>query len=194
MKCEFNGCEQTGVLGNPRDGETFWPNHSEVCPRRLVSCSHCSKEVTFDSLEQHEASCNFRPLTCEHCRDVTIRAKDMTKHAKVCDKFPVECKECGVKVARAEMAHHHSDVCLIACANKCNAKITRSAQEEHDDTQCPNVEVSCDFEAVGCKVQVLRRNLGKHLKSDGHQHSMLMLESIEVCLLPFQLSINTTFS
>ena len=77
------------------------------------------------------------------------------KHYDVCQEFPLKCKQCG------------------------DETIKRMDMHRHKEELCPEGEVTCPFEEIGCKVDDLRqKDEAKHMEENSVNHQLLMLNSI----------------
>ncbi|CAH1256606.1 TRAF6 [Branchiostoma lanceolatum] len=132
VKCSNKGCKEKMELreldAHLRDckfafvrcplecGDTFWrkdiPEHMENdCPRRLVKCHHCFKEVPFDQQEIHLEQCPNVVRPCEFCQQQLTNEQMMRHVANECARAPVLCifstVGCNVeKMERRNLAEH----------------------------------------------------------------------------------------
>ena len=114
----------------------------------------CGMEVERRFLAVHHEECKYRQYTCEHCGYVdTYDAiggsgqlknqnskvnSHMGNHYKTCDHFPQECvNECGEMNIKRKDMRSHRDV-------------------------CPLEPLTCPFNAVLCKNDILRKDMGAH--------------------------------
>ncbi|XP_035674783.1 TNF receptor-associated factor 6-B-like [Branchiostoma floridae] len=97
-------------------GDTFWrkdiPDHlKNDCPRRLVKCLHCFKEIPFDHQEIHLEECPTVVRPCEFCQQ-ELTNEQMKRHiANECPRALVLCMfstvGCNVeKMERRNLAEH----------------------------------------------------------------------------------------
>ncbi|XP_078667690.1 TNF receptor-associated factor 6-like isoform X2 [Branchiostoma floridae x Branchiostoma belcheri] len=97
-------------------GDTFWrkdiPEHLDNdCPRRLVKCEHCFKEIPFDQQESHLEECPNVVRPCEFCQQ-QLTNEQMARHVEnECPRALVLCifsaVGCNVeKMERRNLSEH----------------------------------------------------------------------------------------
>uniref|UniRef100_A0A0G4IC22 RING-type domain-containing protein n=1 Tax=Chromera velia CCMP2878 TaxID=1169474 RepID=A0A0G4IC22_9ALVE len=103
-ECPFEGCT---VMKR----RTKMLDHKNTCRFRLVSCTHCTKQLPFNG---------------------------MTAHLEVCKRFPVDCPNaCGKKLPRGEIGKHQASECAeetVCCfVPGCGEKRKRKEMDTHED-------------------------------------------------------------
>ncbi len=133
-----------------------------LCPKK------CKKMMTRRNLSEHlKRDCLCRDYSCEHC------SEKGTYHT-----ITGECGEFG------PCRHHgngHYDRCRhypVKCPNKCSKTIKRQDVSTHRKS-CPLEPVECSFSEVGCREQLMRRDVDNHMATSDHQHLLLMMKAFK---------------
>ena len=149
---DYNSCNWSGEIN---DLQSHLDNH---CPHATVTCRYkCGVEMVRLQKDVHEAKvCCKRPFSCWFC-DMKAIAEEIDDHAIKCDKRPIECP------------------------NKCSAELLQGELQLHLE-QCPLQEISCEFEHVGCKEKVLRKDHNSHIECNTHKHLELLSSKFVVKL------------
>jgi len=116
--------------------------HDEVCGIVTVPCPYknCLMLVQRRDLEKHQATCEERLVSCELC-NVTYAFKNTSDHKKVCPQYKSPCpKGCGQLIANQ------------------NRKI-------HLQIECPELEVSCIYQDMGCLYKGKKKKVDEHTAS-----------------------------
>ncbi len=127
------------------------------CEYVTVQCSFegCQAIVPRGLKQQHEnMECNYRPVTCPHCRQYTSDYSTMQReHFGVCPRFPTNCpNECGID------------------------PLPKEAVEGHLMNVCPLQEISCDYLPVGCHIKRKRVDMQRHISENVHYHNSILLK------------------
>ena len=148
-----NGCGWVGELRSLN-------NHLTVCEYTLLHCPNKCMEnnkvvkILRRDLDHHlKSKCSNRQYQCPHCK-VTGRYCDITTtHLDICPKVKVSCPNtnCKALVPHCDLANHQS--------------------------QCQYEVVSCKYAEIGCKEELLRKDLKQH-ENDGALHFQLAIETI----------------
>jgi TNF receptor-associated factor 4 len=81
-----------------------------------------------------------------------------------------------------DVTDKHVPVCpekIVACPNKCGlTEIHRNLIEDHLLNTCPLTEINCTYHSVGCKVQLLRKDLPTHVADNLAVHMSLQQEAM----------------
>ena len=123
---------------------------ADDCEFTAVTCSleGCKASVARRGLAEHEASCECRPVPCEHCGSSFVQ-RGLKAHVRTCDAVEIDCPQ------------------------KCGERFSRGKKGEHAGS-CPLVKLPCPFAQHGCKCEPLRRDFDKHQSEAATEHSMLM--------------------
>lgn len=173
------GCEWVRSVGDEKAlADHLDPeNSTETCGYVEVECprTSCNISILRKDLEHHlDSECKQRPYQCEYCghegtyqsicegqvKDTQVCVtflldRHQSKHYDVCQEFPLKCNQCGDKT------------------------IKRKEMHQHKQELCPEGEVTCPFEEIGCEVDDLhRKDIGKHMEENSVDHQLLMLLSI----------------
>ncbi|KAF0742920.1 hypothetical protein Ae201684_002314 [Aphanomyces euteiches] len=60
---------------------------------KQVECKYCDEEYTSTSIEEHEASCDWKPKRCQYCNMVII-SRDLARHEGNCKQSNRQCSHC----------------------------------------------------------------------------------------------------
>ena len=138
------GCQWVGELGqldNHLNSDPSREKQLEGCQFTGVKCCYCSELIQRTSVQVHQGEqCLRRPFRCKYCKDFDSTYKDVTtNHWPVCGYYPVQC------------------------TNKCGKTITRQNLKDHVSNDCPLTTVNCEFNHVGCKAKLPRKDIMVHL-------------------------------
>ena len=138
------GCRWTGKL-SLRDKHV-----ADDCEFTEVACGldGCQASIARRGLAEHEASCTYRLVPCEHCGSSCVQ-RGLKAHVRTCDAVE------------------------ISCPQKCGERFLRGKNGEHAGT-CPLVRLPCPFAQHGCECEPLRRDFDKHQSEAATEHSLLM--------------------
>ena len=137
-----------------------------ACPKRIVKCKYCQKEMTYDSICAHEQTCPEYPVTCPKRCDlvVLLRRKDLKDHAKiVCPLEPETCKGCSRIIVRKDMDNHWADKCPkrpTICTHCKNSGPYDDITGIHVN-ECEEYPIGCPRRCRGSE-QLKRKNLKNH--------------------------------
>lgn len=95
------------------------PDHLvQSCPKRMVLCSYCSLQMTFDVSTKHKQTCPEYPVVCpRHCNlGHELKRKNLEAHTLICPLEPIRCNSCSAELIRKEMDNH--------CEKKCPKRLT----------------------------------------------------------------------
>ena len=137
-----------------------------VCPKRIVKCQYCQKEMTYDSTSVHELSCPEYLVACPRRCDLgsRLKRKDLEHHAEIeCPLEPDRCKGCSRIIVRKDMDDH--------CVNECPKRPTTCTHCKksgpYDDitgkhvNECEEYPIGCPRKCNGSK-QMKRKKLKNH--------------------------------
>ena len=134
-------------------------------------------------LEKHLATCDYTFLPCPNeCEDGDeILRKDLEKHkTEECPRRQYVCPHCGESDEYEERTTTHLLECpdvKIPCTNDgCSEQVARCEISLHYD-ECEFQMVPCKYAEIGCKVEVLRKDLKKHEK-DQQQHLGFAIDAV----------------
>ena len=105
-------------------------------------------------MEKHTKECPRRNHKCPHCQEAGEYRERMTKHLKECPKVEVPCpkRQCKTSIARCDLIKHRQE-CLFE-------------------------KVPCKYTIIGCKKEVLRKDLVEH-EGDTQQHLQLAVDTVQ---------------
>ena len=148
-----------------------------VCPRQCRIGGSLKRK----DLKEHASTCPLEPEVCKDCLVEIIR-KDMANHrTNECPKRSITCRYCQMIGAFDHITGQHVNECEefpTGCPRKCQGseQMKRKNVKSHSEV-CPLEPVECPFSEVGCKPQLLRRDLDSHMKSNLEQHMLKMMTS-----------------
>ena len=104
-------------------------------------------------LEKHNKECPRRQYECPHCQEAGEYQERTTKHPMKCPLIVLPCPKPGCKqrIARCNLSKHYKE--------------------------CMFVLVPCKYAAIGCKTELLRKDLGVH-EGDSQQHLQLAIDTV----------------
>lgn len=84
------------------------------CPKRILMCDYCRRDIEAWEKGSHESSCPERPASCEYCKkhfNTYLQLEE--EHYPVCSLKPVTCSfqelGCSFQAPRHQMAHHEKN-------------------------------------------------------------------------------------
>ena len=151
------GCGWAGELGELDRHLNLQPAPEKLlvgCQFSEVNCTYCTQLFQRRCIQAHQTDdCLKRPYSCQHCNQHVSNFEEVTQnHWPVCPYFP------------------------LSCPNNCELVLQRQELEHHVIRECPLTVVQCDFHVVGCKVQLIRKNLPSHISENLTGHMSLLQE------------------
>lgn len=149
-------------------------------PEELMrSKSPYSLLKTLEYLVMCQTRCEVMDNIIENCKlcEKSLKHSAMGQHLRdICPMREEECEFCSAEFAASAMENHHESECTkypISCPAKCSKKFARAEAEEHKKV-CQNALVDCEFDSFGCKKQLKRKELSRHLKISVFEHLELV--------------------
>lgn len=124
------------------------------CPYMDLDCSYgCGQSLERYELVDHlETSCSLRPAVCQHCGEGDMYEIIVGDHLLKCPEYPIQCpNDCGLGYIKLSTCEQH----LL---------------------ECPEQGIPCDFSYAGCRVQLPRKHMAKHIDQNFHSHLKLQSE------------------
>lgn len=142
-KSDANEVETPGWQGPLRELQ----KHTEhECAFTVIPCKHhatgCPRKLERRLAQEHEKDCQYREVECERCC-IPFLAKELPHHA--CPKEQVVCVLCGASYLREDI-------------------------EYHDIFECPEAEIACELEPLGCRAKFKRKDQQQHTRSFQAKH------------------------
>lgn len=157
VHCKKESCCWTGELREldkhlnekPIQGEQF-----VGCEFADVECSDCGKSVKRQQLKAHQRA--YHPTCCKYCKNYKSDYEDIVRnHWPTCEFYPV------------------------SCPNECGESTQRRYLNDHVSNSCQHTVVNCDFQYVGCKVQLQRKDIPAHNTKYAVSHISLLAQDAE---------------
>lgn len=144
-------CDWRGTIGEVEEHIT------KNCDHVIIICSHGCPALPIGprkELNNHmDNMCPKRKIKCEHCVVVCV-AEEYKDHLEECLRRPYECKlKCGLNIPREEMTTHVNDI-------------------------CDNTHVPCPYKELGCKAEMLRKQLRDHIYAEYLYHISITLNTV----------------
>lgn len=113
--CGCHGKVVCALCHSLQDRKTLPGHMNGECPRRVLECCFCHKDVEACNKLEHEARCRQRPATCQHCRrEFSTVAELEDEHYQECSQVPIHCAfkplGCEFYAIRQEVALHEATV------------------------------------------------------------------------------------
>ena len=143
------GCEWEGELGELGKHLDSPDNKLAGCKFENTECIFCTKLFERNCLQSHQSECPMRPFSCQYCQYDSTYVDVTQNHWGVCASYPLQCPNCKQVVQRQQL-------------------------EGHVNRDCPNTCIACDFNIVGCQVQLARNEMPSHIRENisGHMHQL----------------------
>ena len=139
------------------------------------------------SLDNHLTTCGYTLLHCtnqcmENNNEVRILCQDLDHHLKnKCPNRQHQCPHCKATGRYCNITTIHLDTCQklkIPCLNsECKALVLCCELADHR-SKCPFEKVPCKYAGIGCKGELLRKDLEQHEKDDAILHLHLAIETV----------------
>ena len=148
-----NGCGWVGELQS-------LDNHLTMCEYLLLRCTNkCMENTKVVKILRRDLDHHLKnkrsnhQYQCPHCKDTGRYCDISTTHLNTCPKVKVSCPNthCKALVPHRDLANHRS--------------------------QCQYEVVSFKYAEIGCKEELLRKDLKQH-ENDGALHFQLAIETI----------------
>ena len=124
------------------------------CPNKCYTCILNVVQLLRKDIEKHtKEECPRRQFECPHCQKVGEYQDRTTKHLYACPMIKLPCPNpgCKTRMARCTLSTHRQE-CLFET-------------------------VPCKYATVGCKDEVLRKDLRKH-EGDSQRHLQLAIDTV----------------
>ena len=174
----------------------------QVCslyPREAQISECCGKYFCLPCLDQTGGvcpSCNVRPLKGafhRRVRNLILESKvycssrkegcpwvdkldKLEEHNKECGYFIVDCPSgCGAQIQRQNREKHSQKCYQYRLPCNCGEMVERCKLKEHSSV-CPLTKIHCPFHIVGCKADVLNKDLQVHFNTALSEHSAMVIK------------------
>ena len=143
-------CQWTGNLKDIED-------HLKVCPYQLVDCTNkCGELLQRQNLQHHlDNECPKRQVSCQYCQTVATYEDIHGDHIEECPDYPITCDN-----------------------EECNEVTKRRLMEDHYNI-CPKQVISCQYNNIGCNVEMKREDQEKHEEHDIKKHLEMSVQIVE---------------
>lgn len=156
-------------------------HQATMCPRRMIPCKYCKKNIRADTLDEHVQTCETACNICKQMVRVIARQEHLEQSCMSpctlcnelclsiglerhktfeCTQRPVSCPQCKDMIPYSKMKMHIKEFCgmtQIECPRGCGINYARKEQVSHE-TQCEQVIVTCDI----CQHQCIRGEMAAH--------------------------------
>ena len=144
----------------------------------------CGWEGTVRTLEDHVTKCGFNLVPCPNgCKgedEMTLQLlkKNWDSHLECCPEREHQCLDCGLKDAYRVIVGPHDMECtkkMVVCPNEeCCVSLERSMVQEHVQQTCDYTVWNCRYASIGCKAQVVHKDLERHENNMEHHFRMAL--------------------
>ncbi|XP_015777923.1 PREDICTED: TNF receptor-associated factor 6-like isoform X19 [Acropora digitifera] len=117
------------------------------------------------------------PVDNEHLDEWQLNPDNFAKREML--NHPVFCRlkkvhECPWKGPLGELENHFQDChqCPLSCEKCGKENIPRNEMQDHNEKECPRVELKCPFSVVGCPFEGTRSAVNEHVKQQVFSHLM----------------------
>ena len=135
------------------------------------------------NFDNEKGECQFVAVKCplSVCCECTILRKNLMTHCKICKYRQFTCKYCGFISTYEDVTTCHYNDCMnfpMQCPNHCSRMTYLRCQLKDHIAECPEENIPCTFNEMGCKEIVKRQMLQKHLDNSAVMHQMVMCQTI----------------
>ena len=132
------------------------------------------------------AGCGLLQICCpnkcldDELKEVFVMRKDLDSHLRECPSREFECPHCKETGKYHKMKGDHLDECPqieVPCPKKCKTEMIRGQLQKHLRQTCPNMDVCCKYEKIGCKERPLRKDREEH-EGDNALHLQVAVDTI----------------
>ena len=133
-----------------------------------VACENkqdgCYWRGDLSSLKGHLlGKCLYRPTECPYCNCMLKMINIESHKRKVCMSRPYSCSYCGEKNSYRYIKHWHNPV---TCPNSgCRELVCSAMLKDHVAMECDFSLVDCECKEIGCKEQLMRKDMVQHENS-----------------------------
>jgi len=135
-----------------------WIHDPEGCP-----------EITeWQSLFAHDEVCEFVPLACPHKNcSLLVQRRNLEYHQSICEERFISCELCNVIYAFKSTIEHKKLCPLfkIPCPKGCGQLIANQNRKIHLQKDCPEIEVHCVYQDLGCFFKDRKRKVDEHINA-----------------------------
>ena len=156
--------------------------HLDTCPKVKIPCpnTHCKALVPRFKLSDHLTMCEYALLHCpnkcmENTKEVRMLRCDLDQHLKnKCPNRQYQCPHCKDTGRHCDITLDTCPKVKIPCPNSdCKALIPHCELADHQ-SKCQFEKVLCKYAGIGCKEELLRKDLEQHELDDAfHLHTAI---------------------
>ena len=142
---------------------------------------------TIGTLEEHVATCGLTLLPCpKQCAagdssDQVFTRWELEAHLeKHCPNRDHSCNYCGESGTYTHITEIHDKICemkTLPCGS-CSKIVQRRKIEKHVKFECKESVIACKYQRLGCKVELKRADMEKHISDSDHVHLEMALGTI----------------
>jgi hypothetical protein len=151
---------------------------------QLLSC--CGRNICKSCIENHVrrvSSLRDQIPSCPYCREEGFQPIKNSALEVSINQLKIQCPYqshgCGWNGAMRDGMLHLKECkfFLMDCPNQCGCeKFSRIKLSDHL-SKCTHQYTSCPFQEVGCKAEMLRKEMNGHTEDDIHQHLLFIAQS-----------------
>ena len=186
--CPF--CKEVDVTSFPDVAHMQYLGCYNVnCPNRSEGCEWEGQLADLDrhlnlepTTEKQLKGCPFSRIKCRFCFELFERHFIDAHQSRECLKRPYECEYCEYSATFEEVTQQHSNECPsapVTCPNNCELVVFRSDLEHHRNHDCPLEMQQCEFRAVGCQIELPRRDMPEHKRQSVAEHSVALSTTLQ---------------
>ena len=151
---------------------------------QLLSC--CGRNICKECIDSHirrVSSLSDPSPSCPYCREKDFQPIKNSALEVSINQLKIQCPYqghgCGWSGAMKDGMLHlkECELYLIDCPNRCGCeKFSRSKLSDHL-SKCTHQYTNCPFQEVGCKAEMLRKEMNGHTEDGIHQHLLFIARS-----------------
>ena len=152
------------------------------CTNTKRGCAWVGEVGDITSHLTKSTGCKFEVIRCSNSCGKTFERQFLANHVeKECPHRPTKCQYCHTEGAYQFIEGSHKEGCYkfpIPCPNKCEIVNVPSEHLQEHMRVCPLEIVQCQYQDVGCKAKVARKDLVKHDEEKTNDHLLLMKSAL----------------
>ena len=149
--------------------------HKKECPYVVVRCpDKCGKQMRRMDVDEHKKECRLRKVECDLCHEF-VHYSDLEYHMKnACAQRKVKCKYCGEEMTSELLGEKDSLRPQETFEGVKNTAYRYCKKSTGHYTQCPKMELYCEFYQQGCRAKFKRGDAAAHHAEAAQYHAALV--------------------